>query len=84
MTETKRKPGRPATGVMSPLEHKQALLEAGGKIMSLRITAEPKAALDALLSTGDYRTATNAISAMLVEGAQRRKLIPKSKKPTDS
>lgn len=73
--ETKRKPGRPATGVLSPLENKQALIAAGGRIMSLRITAEPNKALDALMTTGEFRTATNAIGAMLIEGATRRKLL---------
>ena len=77
MTETKRKPGRPATGILSPLENKQALIAAGGKIMSLRITAEPMKALSALLATGEFRTATNAISASLIEAARKRKLIPK-------
>lgn len=75
MTETKRKPGRPATGVLSPLENKQALIAAGGKIMSLRITAEPTAALNALVATGEFRTATNAISTALINEAKRRKLI---------
>lgn len=74
MTVTKRKQGRPATGRLSPLENKQALLSTGGRIMQLRLTAEPNQALIKLTDSGEFATATKAISAALVEAAKRRKL----------
>lgn len=74
MTEPKRKQGRPATGRLSPLENKQALLSTGGRIMQVRLTAEPNHALIKLKESGEFTSSTKAISAALIEAAKRRKL----------
>lgn len=74
MTEQKRKQGRPSTGRLSPLENKQALLSTGGRIMQLRLTAEPNQALIKIIDSGEFSTATKAIGAALIEAAKRRKL----------
>ena len=75
--ETKRKPGRPATGVLSPLENKQALIAAGGRVFQYRIKPAINATLHALESTGEFKSATDAIDRALTEAARKRKIIKK-------
>lgn len=75
--ETKRKPGRPATGVLSPLENKQALIAAGGRIMQYRIKAGPNMALKSIEQSGEFKTTTEAIDTAIVEFAVKRKLFKK-------
>lgn len=77
MTDQKRKPGRPATGVLSPLENKQALIAAGGRIMQYRIKAWPNLALKAIEQSGEFKTTTEAIDTAIVELAVKRKLFKK-------
>ena len=75
MNEQKRKPGRPTTGVLSPLENKLALTARGGRITQYRIKPEINSALKALEQSGEFRTTTEALDASIVEAAKRRKLI---------
>lgn len=75
MTEPKRKPGRPATGVLSPLENKLALIAAGGRITQYRIKPPINAALIALEQSGEFKTMTDAIDTSILEAAKRRKLL---------
>lgn len=73
MTE-KRKPGRPATGVLSPLENKKALIAAGGRVTQYRIKPAINQALTALEQSGEFKTMTDALDTAIVEAAKRRKL----------
>lgn len=75
--ETKRKPGRPATGVLSPLENKQALIAAGGRIMQYRIKEGPNLALKAIEQSGEFKTTTEALDRAIVDFAVKRKLFKK-------
>lgn len=75
--ETKRKLGRPATGVLSPLENKQALIAAGGRIMQYRIKAGPNLALKAIEQSGEFKTTTEALDRAIVDFAVKRKLFKK-------
>ena len=77
MIEQKRKPGRPATGVLSPLENKQALIAAGGRIMQYRIKAGPNLALKAIEQSGEFKTTTEALDRAIVDFAVKRKLFKK-------
>lgn len=77
MTEQKRKPGRPATGVLSPIENKQALIAAGGRVFQYRIKPPINTALHALEASGEFKSATDALDTALAEAAKRRKLIQK-------
>ena len=77
MTEQKRKPGRPATGVLSPLENKQSLVAAGGRVFQYRLKPPINAALHALEASGQFKTATDAIDTAIIEAAKKRKLLPK-------
>ena len=77
MTDQKRKPGRPATGVLSPLENKQALIAAGGRVFQYRIKPAINSTLHALESTCEFKSATDAIDRALTEAARKRKIIKK-------
>lgn len=77
MTEEKRKPGRPATGILSPLENKQALIAAGGRVTQYRIKPAINAALVALAATGEFKNMTDAIDTSILNEAKRRNLISK-------
>ena len=78
MTEDQKpKRGRPATGILSPLENKQALIAAGGRVLQYRIKAGPNLALKAIEQSGEFKTTTEAIDTAIVELAVKRKLFKK-------
>jgi len=77
MAEQKRKPGRPATGVLSPLENKQALIAAGGRVTQYRIKPAVNVALSAMESTDEFKSMTDALDTAVIEAAKKRKLICK-------
>ena len=67
--------GRPKTGRLSSVEYKRALIEAGGRVMQLRLTSVPNAALAALQESGEFTSATEAIGKSLIEAAKKRGLL---------